>query len=79
MFIDNIEELKNVKKYICGSPNLCKFLEKNGIKFVSSYKLNKEGNNRTMWVFIITPELSKLLTQWSNNKPSKNIARQGGE
>ena len=60
--IDNIQDLKNVKKYTCGSPNLCKFLEKNGMKAVYSYKL--ERNNRTMWVFIMTDELSKLLTQW---------------
>ena len=69
--IDNIQDLKNVKKYTCGSPNLCKFLEKNGMKAVYSYKL--ERNNRTMWVFIMTDELSKLLTQWSNNKPSNKI------
>ncbi len=73
MFIDNIQDMKNVKKYTCGSPNLCKFLEKNGLKAVYSYKLNKEKKNRTMWVFIMTDELSKLLTQWSNNKPSNKI------
>ncbi len=71
MVIDNIQDLKNVKKYTCGSPNLCRFLEKNGMKAVYSYKL--ERNNRTMWVFIMTDELSKLLTQWSSNKPSNKI------
>ncbi len=73
MFIDNMEDLKNVKKYTCGSPNLCKFLEQNGLKYVYSYQLNKERKNRTMWVFIMTPELSELLTQWSNNKPSNKV------
>lgn len=73
MFIDNEKELKNVKKYTCGSPNLCKFLEKNGLKYIHSYKLSKEKKNRTMWVFVMTDELSKLLTQWSNNKPSNKI------
>lgn len=73
MFIENIKELENVKKYICGSPNLCKFLEQHGLKPSYSYQLSKERKNRTMWVFIMTDELSKLLTQWSNNKPSNKI------
>ena len=51
MFIDNINELENVQKYICGSPNLCKFIEQNGIQPIYSYQLGKERNNRTMWVF----------------------------
>lgn len=73
MFIDNVEDLNNVKKYTCGSPNLCKFLENNGLKPVYHYQLGKEKRNRTMWVFIMTPELSELLTQWSNNKPKNKI------
>ena len=73
MFIDNMEDLKNVKKYTCGSPNLCKFLEQNGLKYVYSYQLNKERKNRTMWVFVMTPELSALLTEWSNNKTSNKV------
>ena len=68
MMIDNIEDM-NVKKYTCGSPNLCKFLEEHGMVSVYSYKLSAEKHNKTMWVFIMTPELSALLTQWSNNKP----------
>ena len=73
MFVENIQDLKDVKKYTCGSPNLCKFLEQNGLSPVYSYKLNKEKKNRTMWVFIMTDELSKLLTQSSNNKPSNRV------
>lgn len=73
MFIENINELEGVKKYICGSPNLCKFLEQNGLKYVYSYQLSKARNNRTMWVFIMTPELSELLTQWSQNKPQNRV------
>ena len=73
MFVGNIQDLKDVKKYTCGSPNLCRFLEQNELSPVYSYKLNKEKKNRTMWVFIMTDELSKLLTQWSNNKPSNRI------
>lgn len=71
MKIDNINEMKDIKKYTCGSPNLRKFLENNGLKPVHSYKLNRDGKSRTMWVFIMTPELSALLTQWTNNKPTK--------
>ena len=73
MFVDNIEELKKVKKYTCGSPNLCKFLENHGLKAVYTYQLSKEKKNKTMWVFIMTQELSNLLTEWSNNKPSNKI------
>lgn len=73
MKIENIEELKNVKKYICGSPNLCKFIEQNGITPIYFYQLSKERNNRTMWVFVMTEELSKLLTQWTNNKPKNKV------
>lgn len=73
MFIDNIEELKGVKKYTCGSPNLNRFLEQHGIKSVYSYQLGEEKRHKTMWVFIMTDELSKLLTQWSNNKPSNKV------
>lgn len=73
MVIDNIEELEGMQKYTCGSPNLNKFLESHEIKSIYSYKLGKEKNNKTMWVFIMTPELSALLTEWSNNKPRNNI------
>ena len=73
MMIENINDLKDVKKYTCGSPNLCKFLEKNGLTPCYSYQLKKEKNNRTMWVFILTDELSGLLTEWSNNKPKNKL------
>lgn len=73
MFIDNLPELKQVRKYTCGSPNLCRFLEKHGLKPSYSYQLSKEKNNRTMWVFIMTDELSALLTEWSNNKPTNKL------
>ena len=73
--IDNINDLKDVEKYFCGSPNLCKFIENHGIKYVYSYKLGKEKNNRTIWVFIMTKELSELLTEWSNNKPSNKLSK----
>ena len=73
MFIDNIKDLKDVKKYTCGSPNLCKFLEQHGLKASYSYEINKEKKKRTMWVFIMTSELSELLNQWSSNKPRNKI------
>ena len=59
MFIDNEKELKDVKQYTCGSPNLRKFLEQNGLAPIYSYQLNKERKNRTMWVFIMTDEFVK--------------------
>lgn len=73
MVIDNIKDLKNVKKYTCGSPNLNRFLEQHGVKSVYSYQLGEDRNHKTMWVFIMTDELSKLLTEWSNNKPINKV------
>ena len=68
MLIRNLEET-TVQKYKCGSPNLCKFLEKNEILPIYSY-INKK-NNRTIWVFNINDELSALLSEWSSNKPKR--------
>lgn len=65
-----IENFKKVKtdKYQCGSPNLCKFLEDNGIKYSDMYV---HKNSRTIWVFAMSEKLSGLLKQWSENKISK--------
>lgn len=73
MFIENANKLKDVKNYVCGSPNLCKFLESHGLKSYYSYKLGEKRGRKTMWVFVMTPELSELLTEWSNNKPQNTV------
>lgn len=76
MRIVNIEDFPKMEKYSCGSPNLCKFIEEHNIKHVYSYKLGETKKYRTIWVFIMTPELSSLLKEWSNNKP-KTIVKEG--
>ena len=59
----------NNKLYKCYSPNLKKFLCDNGLKYDMVCKDIK--NDKTCWVWIQTSTLSKLLLQWSKNKPNK--------
>ncbi len=71
--ISNAEEIakKNKKKlYPCFSPNLRKFLEEHNIAPV---KTATHENKKTIWFFIVTDEVSKLLTEWTNNKPNKVV------
>lgn len=71
--ISNAEELsKNSKKklYPCFSPNLCKFLEEHNILPI---KTVIHENKKTIWMFIITDEVSALLTEWTKNKPSQAV------
>jgi hypothetical protein len=71
--ISNAEEVakKNrTKLYPCFSPNLRKFLEEHGIAPV---KTVTHENQKTIWMFIVTDEVSALLTEWTNNKPSKAV------
>ena len=71
--ISNAEEIakKDKKKlYPCFSPNLRKFLEDHGI---APIKTAIHENSKTIWFFIVTDEVSKLLTEWTNNKPNKAV------
>ena len=71
--ISNADELvKNDKKKLfpCFSPNLRKFLEEHNIAPV---KTVTHANHKTIWMFIITDEVSALLTEWTNNKPNKVV------
>lgn len=73
MKIVNIEEVvKEEDLFHCGSPNLQKFLEKNGLDYISSYKLNR--NKKVIWLYLKCDKLSELLSKWTNNKKAK-----GGE
>ena len=57
------------KYYECYSPNLAKFLEDHGQVVVKEFV-----HNRTQVPckeFLITPELSALLQEWSRTKPVK--------
>ena len=71
MLIRNTPELienHTIKTYSCGSPNLKDFLIKNNVHPIYKYTHNK--SNKTTWIFVECDELSALLTQWSNNKPT---------
>lgn len=71
--ISNAEEVaKNGKRklYPCFSPNLRKFLEEHG---VAPVKTAVHENNKTIWFFVVNDDVSKLLTEWTNNKPNKAV------
>jgi len=71
MFIRNAPELiesTNIKTYACGSPNLKQFLEDNGVMPIYRYIHNL--SQKTVWIYVQCNDLSKLLTEWSKNKPS---------
>lgn len=76
MLIRNTPELIDnnvIKTYSCGSPPLHDFLEQNGMGSIYRYK--QEKNKKTIWVYLLTDELSHLLTVWSDSNPYTN----GGE
>lgn len=71
--ISNAEEVaqKGKKKlYPCFSPNLKNYLEAHNIVPI---KTARHENKKTIWFFVLTDEVSKLLTEWTNNKPIKVV------
>lgn len=71
MKIINFEEI--VEKddlYFCGSPNLKKFLEGNGIVSISSY--TKKNTNKDIFIYIKSNKVKELLTIWSHNKKERS-------
>lgn len=70
MKIYNVEKTQ-AKLYYCGSPPLKDFIESHGIVHVNSYLCKRTGKD--VWIFIMTDELSKLLTAWTNNKDKKGV------
>lgn len=78
MFIRNAPELidnKIIQTYYCGSPKLKDFLVNNGISPI--YHFKHDRSQRQIWVFLQCDDLSKLLTEWTNNRPSDILT--GGE
>lgn len=55
--------------FSCYSINLLRFLKANGL--VPMSKGVNKTTSRTFWVFVMTDELSNLLTIWSNSKKDK--------
>lgn len=73
MLITNIEELENEKKvktYSCGSKRQSHEIRTRlGMVPIKVYKHEKTG--RIINVFVMTNELSKFLTEWTENNPRK--------
>lgn len=65
MKIVNIE-VSPAKTYKCFSPNLYNKIVANDIFPINTY-IHKNG--KTVAVFILEDNLSKLLTEWTKNKP----------
>lgn len=86
MKIYNIKDMKKeVECYHCGSPNLYNFLLTKNLYPVNAYittskhpKNNFTSEYKTIWVFVLSEELSLALKEWSLNKPSQ-IKREKGE
>ena len=60
------------KLYPCFSPNLRQYLEDHNIVPV---KTSIHSNKKTIWFFILTDEVSQLLTHWTNNKPNNKVVK----
>lgn len=56
------------KGFRCFSRNLKEYLEDNGEECI--VKAINPTDGRTMWVFTRTKSLDRLLTKWSNNRPT---------
>lgn len=69
--ISNLNEINNLKTYCCGSQRLSHNIKtKLGIMPIDVYK-NK--NNKIINVFILTPDLSDYLIEWTKNNPKKEV------
>lgn len=51
------------------SINLLRFIKAHGIRPVSK---GVHPNGKTFWLFEMTPELSEVLTRWTENKQKKD-------
>lgn len=55
------------KEFECYSKKLYGYLVMKGVRYNRSFKHSKTG--RICWVYEMTPELSNILTEWTQNKP----------
>ena len=60
--------MNSKKGYRCFSRKLKEFLEDNGEECI--VKAINPTDGRTMWFFTRTKSLDRLLTKWSNNRPT---------
>jgi hypothetical protein len=73
MKIVNLQEvIQKDDLFYCGSLNLKKFFEQNGLVYISSY--TKKNINKDIFIYVKSEELKNLLSIWSKNKTLK-----GGE
>ena len=59
--------MKESKLYCCYSIPLRNFLITNGEKY--ELCANNPNNQKTMWIFVKTENLNRLLKQWTENRP----------
>lgn len=71
-YIVNWEELikdKDVPIFKCASIKLKRFLLLNDVLYIGDYQSSETG--KTIWLFIKTQKVQRLLEQWSENNPNK--------
>lgn len=67
--ITNARKIEGLKLFKCFSQRLSHSIQNRlGVCPIEIYK---HPNGKIVNVFIITPELSAFLTEWTNNKPEK--------
>lgn len=60
--------MKNIgEKYECYSKKIYGFLTMKGFRY--EYQFKHKETKKNCWVYLVTEELSKALTEWTNNKP----------
>lgn len=74
MLITNLKDLENENKistYSCGSQKLSHAI-RTQLNMVPIQVYKHRANGKLVNVFIMTEELSRFLTEWTNNNPKKH-------
>ena len=58
--------MENNKYFYCYSNNLCRFFINNGLKYIADSVNYNTG--KKFWIFESGDEVTRLLTEWRNNK-----------
>lgn len=66
MLINNFETaIDKDDLFYCGSLNLKKFFEQNGLVYISSY--TKKSTNKNIYIYVKSDKLKELLVAWTEN------------
>ena len=72
MFVKNIDKIVEEKLFYCKSVKLLRFLtQTHSVIYINKF-LNE--NKKYVWVFLKTPKLDKVLTEWADNKKNGTLA-----